>query len=136
MKRKVWSILFYAGFGMLILSFIFSWYFSEFIDTRAIDFISGFGIAIMLVGLIFILINRYSPEGVKQHEIEEKDERNIRIKEKAAYSSWYASLAIFGIIALTFIFLDFHIGAWITVGGAGLHRVCLEVFKLIYKKKM
>ena len=136
MKRKIWSVLFYAGFGLLVLNFVLVQFFPDSVDIRILDFIAGFGIAIMLVGLIFILIHRFSPEGAKQYEIEEKDERNIRIKEKAAYSSWYASLAIFGIIAIIFIFIDFRIGAWITAAGAILHRVFLEIFKAIYNKKM
>ena len=136
MKKKIWSVLFYAGFGLLMLSIVFMRFLPDAIDTRVIDFILGFGIAIMLVGLIFILIHRYSPEGAKQYEIEEKDERNIRIKEKAAYSSWYASFAVFGIIAITFLILGFQLCAWITVAGAVLHRLFLEIFKAIYKKKM
>ena len=136
MKRKVWSVLFYVGFGLLAVNFLLAQFFPEAVDTRILDFIAGFGIAIMLVGLFFIFNHRYSPEGAKQREVDENDERNIRIKEKAAYSSWYASLAIFGIIAILFVFLGYHIAAWITVAGAVLHRVCLEIFKAIYKRKM
>ena len=136
MNRKRWSVLFYVGFGFLGLNFVLSRFFNEAVDIRLLDFIAGFGIAIMLVGLFFMLYNRYSSDGEKQYEIDKNDERNIRIKEKAAYSSWYATFAIFGIIAMVFLFLGFQLCAWITVGGVVLHRVFLEIFKAIYKKKM
>jgi len=134
--KITWNILFYTGFGLLIISILFSGFFSETLPAGVISFINGFAIAIMLVGLTFLILNRYSPEGAKQHEIEEKDERNIKIREKAGYASWYASLGIFAVLAFVFLIMGYHVIAYITVGGAVLHRVFFEIFKAIYRKKM
>ena len=140
MRKVIWNVLFYTGFGYLITSILFRQNLSELMGRNVADFLDGFAIAIMLVGLVFLLINRYSAEGVKKYELEENDERNIRIKEKAGYSAWYASIFLFGVLAMSFIFLrdtiDTLTCAWVVAGAAVLHRVIFEIFKVIYKKKM
>jgi len=136
MRKIIWNILFYTGFGLLIASSLFYEFINVTLPSGLISFVHGFAIAIMLVGLVFLLINRYSPEGSKQYKIEENDERNIRIKEKAGYASWYATLCIFAIMAFTFLIMGYPVVAYITAGGAVLHRVFLEIFKAIYRKRM
>ena len=136
MKKVIPTVLFYVGFAILALYIFLSQTLYEHLSAQLIDFVIGFGIAIMLVGLVFMLINRYGSEGAKQYEIEEKDERNIRIREKAGFITMYAAIGIFGILAFTFLIMGQTIIAYITVGGAVLQRIVYEITKLIYKKKM
>ena len=136
MKKVIPTVLFYVGFAILALYIFLSQTLYEHLSAQLIDFVIGFGIAIMLVGLVFMLINRYSSEGAKQYEIEEKDERNIRIRERAGFITMYAVFGIFAILAFTFLIMGQPVIAYITVGGAALQRIIYEITKLIYKKKM
>jgi len=136
MKKIMPSILFYTGFALIIIRSTFSQFFNETINREIVDVITGFAVAIMLVGLIFMLINRYSSEGVKQYEIDEKDERKIRIKEKASYITMFVSFGVIGLLSFIFLFMGYTEVAFITVGGAVVLRIVYEIFKVIYKKKM
>jgi len=103
------------------------------------QFITGLGAGLMLAGAVFRIIFRFTdntPEAVKQREIDENDERNIRIKEKAGYASWYATLLIFIAMALVFIIMDNPLGYWLSAGAVVLHKVILLIFTSIYNKKM
>ena len=137
MRKVIYNVLFYTGFGYLILSIIFREFANETFNRSILDFLEGFAIAIMLVGVVFLVINRYSSEGAKRYEIEENDERNIRIKEKAGYLAWYATFGVTAVMCFIFIFiLDSLTSAWIAAGAAVLHRIIFEIFKAVYKKKM
>jgi len=136
MKKVVWNILFYSGFALLIFSSVFSQFLSDSVSSPVINFILGFAIAIMLVGLTFMFINRYSTEGAKQYEIDDKDERNIRIKEKASYITMFVAYGLIGLLAFAFLFMGYRDVAFITVAGAVVLRIVYEIFKVIYNKKM
>jgi len=109
------------------------------IITDHFHFIAGIGAGLMFLGAAYKVIFRNSdnsPEAVKQREIDENDERNIRIKEKAGYASWYATLLIFVAMALVFIFMDYPLGYWLSAGAVVLHKVILLIFMWVYGKKM
>ena len=102
-------------------------------------FFAGVGAGLMFAGAVFKVIFRNddnNPEAVKQREIDEKDERNIRIREKAGYASWYASLIIFVAMALVFVIMDYPLGYWMSAGAIVLHKVILLIFTSLYNKKM
>jgi hypothetical protein len=96
------------------------------------------GAGLMFLGAIFTIIfrNTNSPETAKHKAIEENDERNIRIKEKAGYASWHTTLILLVIMALVFVFTDNPLGYWLSVGTAVLHKLVLLGFTAIYNKKM
>jgi uncharacterized membrane protein len=107
--------------------------------TDYFHFIAGLGAGLIFVGAVYKVIfrnNDNSPEAVRQREIDEKDERNIRIKEKAGYASWHATLLIFVAMALVFIFMDYPLGYWLSAGAVVLHKITLLIFTSIYNKKM
>jgi uncharacterized membrane protein len=116
--------------------------FSESESVIIIDyfhFVAGLGAGLMFVGAIYKVIFRNSdnsPEAVKQREIDENDERNIRIKEKAGYASWHATLLIFVAMALIFIIIDYPLGYWLSASAIILHKIILLIFTSVYNKKM
>jgi len=131
-----------AGFAIFAIASAVRQIFSSSESVVIVDylqFIVGLGAGLMLAGAVYKIIFRYSgdsPEAIRQREIEEKDERNIRIREKAGYSSWHATLLIFVAMALVFIFLDNPLGYWLSAGAVVLHKVILLVFTTAYSKTM
>lgn len=104
------------------------------------DFIAGLGVGLMFAGAIYKILFRNnknnSPEAIRQLEIDEKDERNIRIREKAGYASWHATLIILVVMALVFVFISNPAGYWLTAGALVLHKIILMIFTSTYNKKM
>jgi len=100
------------------------------------NFISGFGVALILIGVFYAFRERSNPEAVKQREIDEKDERNIRIKEKAGYATWHVTLLMLVAMAFVFIFMDYVLGFWIVAGAVVFHKLMFVVFSVIYGKRM
>jgi len=94
----------------------------------------------MFAGAIYKILFRKnknsSPEAARQLEIDEKDERNIRIKEKAGYASWHTTLIILVVMALIFVFINNPTGYWLAAGALVLHKIMLMIFTSIYNKKM
>ena len=139
MKSIIRSFLLPAGFVLLAVSIAIRQLFSEAIGIEDWScFISGMGAGLMFVGVIVRIIfkNSDNPEAVKQREIDEKDERNIRIKERAGYASWHATLLIFVVMAVVFIFMNNPIGYWLSAGAVVLHKLILLFFTKIYNTRM
>ena len=108
-------------------------------DADMTHFVAGMGAGLIFLGVIFAIIFRNSdnsPETVKRRVIEENDERNIRIKEKAGYASWHTTLILLVIMALVFVFTDNPLGYWLSAGTAVLHKLVLLGFTAMYNKKM
>ncbi len=69
--------------------------------------LSGFGTVSLVFNLIALLSK---PEAQKANEIEEKDERNVAIRGKAAYASNMVMLGCFAIAGIFYL----HIGQIVT----------------------
>ena len=82
---------------------------------------AGFGSAIIAVAAVNLLLIKRNPDKKKQQEINEKDERFIKIREKSAQSTWYVTL--FSLLALEFAFLffDYLIPCYVVIGAMAIH---------------
>lgn len=101
--------------------------------------LSGFGSGIIGVGVANILRKRTidnNPQKAKQYEINEKDERNIRIREKAGCATWYTTLLMLSVISLTLVVLDYKVAGFISIGALFIHIISLYVYINIYNKKL
>ena len=101
--------------------------------------LSGFGSGIIGVGVANILRKRTldnDPQKAKQYEINENDERNIRIREKAGYATWYTTLLMLSVISLTFVVLDYKVVCFISLGALFIHIISLYVYISIYNRKI
>ncbi|MCL2254216.1 MAG: DUF2178 domain-containing protein [Lachnospiraceae bacterium] len=69
------------------------------------EFLSGIGCAMIFIGVIGIFRLRKNPNITKQQEIEESDERNIRIREKSAYSTFFITLLMLTVAVIVCVIL-------------------------------
>ena len=127
-------IIFAAG---LLLKFIFP---EESGAMQSLPFVlSGFGAGIIGVGVAGIFRKRAienDPEKARQYEIAEKDERNIRIREKAGYATWYTTLFLLAIISLTLVVLNYTAAGFVALGALLIHGISFFVYTYLYSKKI
>jgi len=139
MKHVIRKYTLIVGIIIFAVSSAIRQLFPQAFDADMTHFVAGMGAGLMLLGVIFAIIFRNSdnsPEAIKLKEIEENDERNIRIKEKAGYASWHTTLILLVIMALVFVFTDNPLGYWLSASAAVLHKLLLLGFTAMYNKKM
>ena len=139
MKHVIRKYTLLVGLVVFAFSSAIRQLFPQTFDADMTHFVAGMGAGLMFLGAVFAIIYRNSdnsPEATKRRIIEENDERNIRIKEKAGYASWNATLILLVIMALIFIFTDNPLGYWLSAGAAVLHKLILLGFTAMYNKKM
>jgi len=139
MKHVIRKYTLIVGIVIFAVSSAIRQLFPQAFDADMTHFVAGMGAGLMFLGVIFAIIFRNSdnsPETVKRRVIEENDERNIRIKEKAGYASWHTTLILLVIMALVFVFTDNPLGYWLSAGTAVLHKLVLLGFTAMYNKKM
>ena len=91
--------------GLLLIGF--AGLFSQFeADSRLFEFGAGVGSALTGLGSVGIILIRKNPKSAKQQEIEEHDERNIRIREKSAYATFFITLLALVAAVIVFVVLN------------------------------
>lgn len=140
MKKRPKVYIFYMGIAIFAVGMLLKFLLPE--ASRAMltlpAVLTGFGAGIVGVGVANILrIKRIenNPEKAREYEIAEKDERNIRVRERAGYAAWHVTLFILGILMLTFVFLDDYVACWFVLGALFIHIAGLFVSITIYNKK-
>ena len=126
---------FFAGAVCLLLSGILP--LAEF----PAQLLFGFGIALMILGFSnllsqLIVSKTETEETVKVKRVEENDERNIRIRERAGFRTSQIILGALCICALTSAFANFEL--YVTLIFAGLillHGILLVGFSIYYEKR-
>ena len=101
--------------------------------------LNGFGAGIVGVGVVTVLRKKVidnDPQKAKQYEINEKDERNIRIREKAGYATWYTTLFVLSAVSLIFVVLEYNVACFISLGALFIHIISLFVYIRKYDKKI
>ena len=102
------------------------------------EFISSFGIALAVVGLVrlrnYVIITR-SEERIKKQEILETDERNIFIVNKARSVSFIVYTLLLCVAVIVLSFLNMHqIAMWISLSVFLLIAVYWISYFIIRKK--
>ena len=126
---------FFAGAVCLLLSGILP--LAEF----PAQLLFGFGIALMILGFSnllsqLIVSKTETEETVKVKRVEENDERNIRIRERAGFRTSQIILGALCICALTSAFANFELYVTlIFVGLILLHGILLVGFSIYYEKR-
>ena len=127
---------FFAGAVCLLLSGILP--LAEF----PAQLLFGFGIALMILGFSnllsqLIVSKTETEETVKVKRVEENDERNIRIRERAGFRTSQIILGALCICALTSAFANFELYVTlIFVGLILLHGILLVGFQMYYEKRI
>ena len=141
MKKQLKPYIFYVGIVIfaigLLLNFIVAE--SDGISQSLTSVLIGLGAGITGGGVAGILLKKTlknNPEKVKEYEIAEKDERNVRLREKAGYSAWYISVFMLAILSLIFLIFDYKLPCFITIGALFVQILSLFVFIYIYNKRL
>lgn len=141
MKKQPKAYIFFMGIVMFVIGLLLNFLFSESdgIIQSLPSVLTGFGAGIIGVGVAGTLLKKNlksNPEKAKEYEIAEKDERNIRIREKAGYSAWYTGVFILAVLSLIFLILDYKLPCFIAIGVLFVHIINLFIFIYIYNKKL
>ena len=125
---------FFAGAVCLLLSGILP--LAEF----PAQLLFGFGIALMILGFSnlasqFVVSKTEKEETMRVKRVEENDERNIRIRERAGFRTSQVILGALCICALTSAFANFELYVTLIFAGLILLQGILSVGFLIYYEK-
>lgn len=141
MKRQPKTYILYLGLAALLGGVLLK----VFLNTpegallRLPYILSGFGTGLTAVGLVNlyrIKLSKGNPEKAKMYEIAEKDERNIRLREKAGYSVWYITLFALAVLSLSLVVLDYITAALISLAVLFLHTLSFFILIAVYSKKI
>lgn len=125
-KRKgLFILLVCCGLALLLAGFIAN-YFE--LDNRFFGFASGIGCAAIALGFVGMVSLKRKPEDVKQQEINENDERSIKIREKSAYSTFFVTMIGLSAVELTFVWLDYIVPCFIIIGLMSVHVISYFIF--------
>ena len=126
---------FFAGTACLLLSGILP--LAEF----PAQLLFGFGFALIILGFSnllsqFVVSKTETEETMKVKRVEENDERNIRIRERAGFRTSQVTLGVLCVCALTSAFANFELYVTlIFVGLILLHGILLVGFSIYYEKR-
>ena len=141
MKKQSRSYVFYMGIIIFVVGLLLKFFVtaSEGVLSTLPFVLSGFGAGSIGVGVVNIINKRMldnNPQKAKQYEINENDERNIRLREKAGYATWYTTLLMLAAITMTFLILDYKVACFVLLGALFIHIISLFVYINIYNKKI
>lgn len=141
MKKQPKIYVFYLGIaifaGGMLLKFLFPAAKGAMLSLPFV--LTGFGSGIIGVGVVNILRKRRienNPAKAREYEIAEKDERNIRLREKAGYAAWHITIVVLAILPLAFLVMDNFVACWFALGALFIHIASLFTFIFIYNKKL
>ena len=140
MKGSAKTSVFYSGLALFLIGIVLRVFLPD--ATGALAALTymllGFGAGIIGVGAVYILqarMHRDDPLWAKQKEIEEKDERNIRIREKSGYTVWYISIFMLAALVMATVILGQGIATWLAMAVLLIHCVSYFVLMGLNNKK-
>jgi uncharacterized membrane protein len=101
--------------------------------------LTGFGAGIIGVGAVNLFrlrLLKNNPEKARQYDVAEKDERNIRLREKSGYAAWYITMFVLAALFIALLVLDDDLACWLAVCALTIHIAIFFVFTAGYNKKM
>ena len=91
-----------------------------------------FGIAIGKLATLLVM----TPEGQKKQDIDLKDERNVAIREKAAWKTNNIMITVLSVIGFALVFSDNLFAAILVVCAIMIQSVSIVVYSNYYSKKL
>lgn len=138
-KNVIGTAIFVIGVVSLIIGVIMVMQLdeSQHAMLRFAGMLSGFGLTITVIGIIFTLREKFSSkEKLMKREIEQNDERNIRLLQAGYTAAAAASFVLMAVMSFVFCFRGYWFG---TVMAAVCIYIQLLVFIIAYRvasKKM
>ena len=102
------------------------------LDNRILQFMLPLGWIVF--GVCNYLLTRFV--NTKQQEIELNDERNVKIREKSAYNTFFLTLNILAVAVSALVVLEMWFATIITIGVMTVHVVSFLVFRRINNKNL
>ena len=134
-SRKYFILLICLGLVLVAAGSVFEYVLEDNkTGGRLINFGAGFFVSIIAVASVNLIIMKRNPDAEKEHEINEKDERHIKIREKSAYSVFYVTMFSLLAAIITFVFLGSWTGFFITFGVMMVHCISFLLFLHRYNK--
>ena len=102
-------------------------------------FLSGAGTGLVGFGIVIIFRKRLrenNPAKAREYDINEKDERNISINEKASYVTAQVTFVALVILFIVFIVMNNIAAALMTAAVALIHKVSFLIGVHVLEKKL
>ena len=99
-------------------------------------FILGLGIGLVTVGAVSIFTKWKNPNRAKQQEIDMKDERNIRIRDKAGYGTFVITMLLLVAMVITMLSLEQIITFILAIGVLVIHILSYFIVQSYYDIKL
>lgn len=132
LKSRLYIAIIYELLGLIMII-------GTFITKIDNDFISSFGFALVIMGIVRIrnyFIITKNEENIIKQQIAETDERNISIINKAKSTTFSIYIFLSCIVIITLSFLNMHeIAQWIALSVC-LFIVMYWVCYFIYQKRL
>lgn len=142
MKKSPKSYVFYLGILVFAVGILLGFILHD-ADGGVLErlpfVLTGFGAGIIGVGVAGMIQKKRTekdPQKAKQYEINEKDERNIRIREKACCAAWYITLFVLAAVSMTLFIMDYTVPFAMVLAAFFIHILGMFVFIYVYNKNM
>lgn len=133
MKKIKPSIIFIVGAVVLVLGIvlgvIFDW-------GKYAGFAAGLGSSWVVLGIIGIIINSLKPNLAHEKEIESKDERFIRIRERSGNLAFFISIFLNVATTVIFLIMDNFIACLIVIIAMVIQMISYFVAIYVNNKRM
>jgi len=99
----------------------------------------GFGAGFTIVGAVawaWMGLVKRDPVAAKQLQIDETDERKVRVREKAGFTSWWISLITLGVLLFVFVVLGNPLAYGLAFAALVIHRVGYSLCLRHYNKQL
>jgi uncharacterized membrane protein len=106
------------------------------IEPRFFEFAAGIGSAAVGLGAVGLILIRKKPETVQQQEIEQNDERNIKIREKSAYGTFFVMMLALLAAEIAFLVLDMWLACLVVIGVMAVHVGSFLILLYINNKRL
>lgn len=141
MKKSLKPYVFYLGIFIFAVGILLKFIFPA--SDGALEqlpfVLTGFGAGIIGVGVAVMIMKKRTekdPQKAKQYEINEKDERNILIREKACYAAWYVTLFVLAAVTMALFVMGYNVAFCMVLGAFFIHIISMFVFIIYYSKNM
>ena len=106
------------------------------IESHIMGFTAGAGCALVGLGAIGLIILHFHPKSVEQQKIDNKDERNIKIREKSAYGAYAITSIAMGVAILVFVALNNMEACFIITMVLAVHTLSYLILMFVNNKKL
>lgn len=106
-------------------------------EDMLLGMFTGLGAAFAATSIYRLLHRKFSSaEKLKQEEIDLKDERNVQILRASYTIASTASSLLFAVMAFVFVWLDYRVPAFISIGALWIQAIVFFVSYTYFSKKM